>query len=154
MKPKVISFHYTLTDPEGQTIDSSVGREPLSYLEGVGQIIPGLEAELGKLKVGEKKKIGVKADDAYGQRDPQAMIEVPRDKLPTPNVKVGDQFRSNQSPLPLTVAKVSDTHVTLDANHPLAGVDLLFDVEVTDIRDATEEEQAHGHTHGPGGHEH
>ena len=154
MKRKVISFHYTLTDPTGQTIDSSSGREPLTYMEGAGQIIPGLETELGKLKAGDKKKIGVKADDAYGQRDPQALIDVPREKLPSQTVKVGDQFRSNQSPLPLTVTKVTDTHVTLDANHPLAGVDLTFDVEITTIRDATEEELAHGHAHGPGGHSH
>lgn len=154
MKRRVISFHYTLTDPSGQTIDSSSGRDPLTFMEGAGQIIPGLEAELGKLKAGDKKKIGVKADDAYGQRDPQALIDVPVEKLPSKTVKVGDQFRSNQSPLPLTVTKVTETHVTLDANHPLAGVDLMFDVEVTTIRDATEEELAHGHAHGPGGHSH
>jgi FKBP-type peptidyl-prolyl cis-trans isomerase SlyD len=154
MKRKVISFHYTLTDPSGQTVDSSVGRDPLTFMEGIGQIIPGLEAELGKLQAGDKRKIEVKADDAYGQPDPQAMIEVPREKLPSQTVKVGDQFRSNQSPLPLTVTKVTDTHVTLDSNHPLAGVDLTFDVQVTAIRDATEEELAHGHSHGPGGHTH
>jgi FKBP-type peptidyl-prolyl cis-trans isomerase SlyD len=123
-------------------------------MEGAGQIIPGLESEIGKLKTGDKKKINVKADDAYGQRDPQALIDVPVEKLPSKTVKVGDQFRSNQSPLPLTVTKVTDTHVTLDANHPLAGVDLTFDVEITTIRDATEEELAHGHAHGPGGHSH
>ncbi len=154
MKRRVISFHYTLTDPTGQTIDSSTGRDPLTFMEGAGQIIPGLEAEIGKLKAGDKRKIGVKADDAYGQRDPQALIDVPVEKLPSKTVKVGDQFRSNQSPLPLTVTKVTDTHVTLDANHPLAGVDLTFDVEITTIRDATEEELAHGHAHGPGGHSH
>jgi FKBP-type peptidyl-prolyl cis-trans isomerase SlyD len=154
MKRRVISFHYTLTDPTGQTIDSSTGRDPLTFMEGAGQIIPGLETEIGKLKAGDKRKIGVKADDAYGQRDPQALIDVPVEKLPSKTVKVGDQFRSNQSPLPLTVTKVTDTHVTLDANHPLAGVDLTFDVEITTIRDATEEELAHGHAHGPGGHSH
>jgi len=154
MKRRVISFHYTLTDPSGQPIDSSTGRDPLTFMEGAGQIIPGLEAEIGKLKAGDKRKIGVKADDAYGQRDPQALIDVPVEKLPSKTVKVGDQFRSNQSPLPLTVTKVTDTHVTLDANHPLAGVDLTFDVEITTIRDATEEELAHGHAHGPGGHSH
>jgi FKBP-type peptidyl-prolyl cis-trans isomerase SlyD len=154
MNKRVISFHYTLTDPQGRTLDSSAGGQPLTFMEGVGQIIPGLEAELQSMKVGEKKRVAVKSDHAYGPRDPRAEVEVPRSKLPTQTVKVGDQFQSNQSPMPLTVTKVTDTHVTLDANHPLAGVDLTFDIHVTEIRDATDDEIAHGHAHGPGGHAH
>lgn len=156
MTKKVISFHYTLTDPAGKTLDSSAGGEPLTFLEGVGQIIPGLESELGKMKVGDKKKVSVKAANAYGDPDPQNVIEVPREKMPGQKITVGDRFRAGQggnAPV-VTVTKVTDSHVTLDGNHPLAGVDLTFDVEITEIRDATKEELDHGHAHGAAGHHH
>lgn len=156
MAAKVISFHYTLTDPSGKKLDSSEGDEPLSFLQGVGQIIPGLEAALAKLKVGEKKKIKVEAKDAYGMRDSKHEIEVPLEQLPKKDIKIGDMFQAGQdghSP-PLTVIKLTPTHATLDANHPLAGVDLTFDVEITEVRDATPEETDHGHAHGAGGHHH
>jgi FKBP-type peptidyl-prolyl cis-trans isomerase SlyD len=154
MAAKVISFHYKLTDPKGTELDSSEGSEPLSYLEGVGQIIPGLETALAKLKVGEKKKINVAARDAYGEHDEKKLVEVPLEQLPKKDIKIGDMFQAGQHSPPLTVTKVNKTHATLDANHPLAGVDLTFDVEVTDIRDATAEEIDHGHAHGAGGHHH
>jgi FKBP-type peptidyl-prolyl cis-trans isomerase SlyD len=153
---KVISFHYVLTDSSGKTLDSSTGSEPLTFLEGVGQIIPGLESELLGMKVGEKKRVAVKAKDAYGEKDAGNVIEVPLEKMPTRTMKVGDQFRAgqdNHSPV-VTVAKVTETHVTLDGNHPLAGMDLSFDVEITEVRDATKDELTHGHAHGPGGHHH
>lgn len=147
MKPRVISFHYKLTDATGQTLDSSFGDEPLAFLEGAGQIIPGLEAELIKLNVGDKSHIVVAAEDAYGPRDESLVVEIERNRLPPGQIKVGDRFRSSQYPTPLTVTKVTDSHITLDANHPLAGQDLTFDVEITAIRDATDEEIAHGHVH-------
>jgi len=153
-KSKVISFHYTLTDATGKQLDSSDGGEPLSYMEGTGQIIPGLEAEISKLKTGDKKRVTIPADQAYGKSDPQAVVEVPREQMPKQDIKVGDQFRSNQSPLPLTITKITATHVSLDANHPLAGMDLTFDVQIMEMRTATAEEIAHGHAHGPGGHHH
>ncbi len=140
MNSRVISFHYTLTDPKGETLDSSEGREPLSFVEGMGQIIPGLESQLGKLNVGDKKRLDVKAAEAYGDRNNDLIFEVTRDRLPAKDIKVGDRFRSQQSPSPLTVTKVTDSHVTLDANHPLAGIDLTFNVEVTDMRAATEDD--------------
>ncbi len=156
MSHRVISFHYTLTNPSGEKLDSSNGGEPLTYMEGVGQIIPGLESALRALKVGDKKRFEIKAEQAYGPKDPKRVVEIPIGKFPTKNVKIGDMFRANKEPNspPLTVTKVSPTHVTLDANHPLAGVDLTFDVEVTTIRDATAEEIAHGHAHGADGHHH
>jgi FKBP-type peptidyl-prolyl cis-trans isomerase SlyD len=154
MSQRVISFHYTLTNSTGQTIDSSRGDQPLRFLEGVGQIIPGLETHLRTMQTGEKRQIHVKAADAYGERDNSLVLEVERSRLPTRTVSVGDQFRTNQYPTPLTVTKLTDTHVTLDANHPLAGQDLFFDVEITEVRPATAEELAHGHVHGPGGHHH
>jgi FKBP-type peptidyl-prolyl cis-trans isomerase SlyD len=156
MAKKVISFHYLLTDSGGKTLDSSADGEPLTFLEGVGQIIPGLETHLRAMKVGEKKSIAVKAKDAYGEKDPSNVVEMSLDKMPTRQVKVGDQFRAGQdarAPV-VTATKVTDTHVTLDGNHPLAGMDLTFAVEVTEIREATEEESSHGHVHGPGGHHH
>jgi FKBP-type peptidyl-prolyl cis-trans isomerase SlyD len=153
---KVISFHYTLTDSSGKTLDSSTGDAPLTYLEGVGQIIPGLESQLSGMKVGEKKHVVVHAKDGYGEKDPANVIEVPLDKMPAPNIKVGDRFRTGRddhSPV-VTATKVTDTHVTLDGNHPLAGMDLTFDVEITEVRDATQDELSHGHAHGAGGHHH
>jgi FKBP-type peptidyl-prolyl cis-trans isomerase SlyD len=153
---KVITFHYTLTNPSGETIDSSRSGEPLSILSGVGQLIPGLEKELATLNVGETKRIAVKAADGYGRRDESKVYEVDRKKLPNQQIKVGDRFRGGKeasAPI-LTVTAVTDSHVTLDANHPLAGVDLTFDVEVTGVREPTKEELDHGHVHGAGGHHH
>jgi len=154
MIAKVFSFHYTLTDATGTVLDSSEGSEPLVFMEGAGQIIPGLESELILMNAGDRKKVEVKAADAYGEHDPERLIEVPLDKLPKENIEVGDQFQASNQPIPLTVTKVSETHATLDANHPLAGKDLTFDVELTGVRDASDEEMAHGHAHGPGGHGH
>ena len=153
MASRVITFHYTLTDPDGRQLDSSQGGDPLSYLEGVGQIIPGLETELGKLSQGHKGKVTVAAKDAYGEHNADHIFEVPLDKMPTKEVEVGDRFRMGEedhSPV-VTVTAVEGDTITLDGNHPLAGVDLTFDVEITEIRDATEDEVAHGHAHGPGG---
>jgi len=156
MANKVISFHYTLTDSTGKTLDSSAGGEPLTFLEGVGQIIPGLESHLRAMKAGDKKNVTVPAKNAYGEKDPGNVVEMARDKMPAPNIKVGDRFRAGNTPNApvVTVTKVTDTHVTLDGNHPLAGMDLTFDVEVTAVRDATQEELDHGHVHGAGGHHH
>jgi FKBP-type peptidyl-prolyl cis-trans isomerase SlyD len=156
MSQKVISFHYTLTDSAGTTLDSSAGSEPLTFLEGVGQIIPGLEAHLRNMKVGGKKHVMVKAKDGYGEKDPKNVVEVPLEQMPTRGIKVGDRFRAGQethSPV-VTVVKVTATHVTLDGNHPLAGMDLTFDVEIAEVREATADELAHGHAHGSGGHAH
>ena len=154
MSAKVFSFHYTLTNAAGEILDSSDGREPLVFMEGAGQIIPGLESELVRLNAGEKKKVEVQAADAYGEHDPKKLIEVPLDKLPKENIELGDQFHADGQHTPFTVTGISETHATLDGNHPLAGMNLTFNVEVTGVREATLEERAHGHAHGPGGHAH
>lgn len=157
-KPRVVSFHYTLKDKAGKTIDSSDKQGPMVFMEGAGQIIPGLESELKKLKSGDKKNISVKATDAYGEYRKDMVVEVPRSQFPKgEKIQVGDRFQVSEDhePSPVfTVVTITDTAVTLDGNHPLAGQDLSFDVEVTEIRDATEEELSHGHAHGPGGHHH
>lgn len=156
MSQRVITFHYTLSDPQGETIDSSQGHEPLSFLEGQGEIIPGLERHLQGMKAQEKAKVTIPAAEAYGARDENFVVTVPLDKLPAKDVKVGDQFRADGTPegLPFTVVQMTATEATLDGNHPLAGVDLTFDVELVSIREATAEETTHGHVHGPGGHHH
>lgn len=156
MSQRVISFHYTLTDKSGKVIDASKERGPLSFMEGIGQIIPGLERQLSILKVGDKKKIQVPAAEAYGERDEQRVVKVQPDQLPTKEVKVGDKFSGGpEAHAPVfVVTNVTSTEVTLDGNHSLAGVDLIFDVELTAVREATEEELSHGHAHGEHGHSH
>lgn len=158
MKGRVVTFHYVLKNKGGETLDSSREGEPLSFLEGSGEIITGLEAQLRKLKSGDKSQITVPAVDAYGNYDKALVLEVPRIQIPNhSNVQVGDQFRAGENAQDsrlLRVTKVTDSHVTMDANHPLAGEDLFFDVEVTAIRDATLDELKHGHVHGAGGHPH
>jgi FKBP-type peptidyl-prolyl cis-trans isomerase SlyD len=156
---RVISFHYTLTDTAGEVIDTSRDQNvPFSFMEGMGQIIPGLERALALLSVGDQRKINVAAVDAYGAQDEQLMVKVPREKLPnSAELQPGDQFQAtgpNGEMLLFRVVGVEGEEVTLDGNHPLAGVDLIFDVEMIGIREATAEEVAHGHVHGPGGHHH
>ena len=156
-KPKVVSFHYTLKDTKGEVLESSVGDEPLKYLEGVGQIIPGLESAIQGLKKGDKKAVAVKAADAYGEFEEELIVQVPRAQIPKKDVEVGDRFHADsghgQTQVVLVTAVDAET-VTVDGNHPLAGQDLHFDVEVIDVRDATKEELEHGHAHGGDGHHH
>lgn len=157
LNPRVVSFHYTLKNSKGEQLESSVGSEPLMYLEGVGQIIPGLEEAIKALKAGDKKTITVKAAEAYGEIEPEMIVEVPKERLPKKDVEVGDRFHADAGDghaQVVQVTKVTDTHVTIDGNHPLAGQDLTFEVEIDSTREATQDELAHGHAHGPGGHHH
>jgi FKBP-type peptidyl-prolyl cis-trans isomerase SlyD len=153
---RVLSFHYVLTNKKGETIDSSRKGEPFAVLEGAHQIIPGLEAELFKMNTGEKKRIDVPAALAYGAHNETMKIKVPRSKLPAGDFQVGTRFSAGpQGDGPIfIVTAIEGDMVSLDGNHPLAGEDLTFDVEVTDIREATAEETTHGHAHGPEGHHH
>lgn len=153
---RVIGFHYTLTDKSGTTLDSSVGDEPLFFLEKSQQIIPGLEAVIALMNVGDKKKIEVKANDAYGEVNADLVVKVKRTQFPPDaNLQVGDQFQANNDPHSpvFTIISLDAEEVTVDGNHPMAGKDLFFDVEITAIREATEEEVAHGHAHGSHGHD-
>jgi FKBP-type peptidyl-prolyl cis-trans isomerase SlyD len=157
MSRRVIGFHYTLTDKAGTVIDSSVGDEPLIFLEQSHQIIPGLEKVLVLMNVGDKRKIEVKAADAYGEINKELLINVKRTQFPPDaQLQIGDQFQVNEdahSPV-FTIMSMNDEEVTVDGNHPMAGKDLFFDVEITTVRAATEEEVAHGHAHGAHGHSH
>ncbi len=154
---RVVSIHYTLTDDKGAEIDSSRGGEPLQYLEGAGNIIPGLEKEVSQMKAGDKKKVSIPAKDAYGEKRDDMVIDVPRTQFPSDMaLKVGDRFRGGadaHAPM-FTIMEIEGDKVKLDGNHPLAGQNLNFDVEVTEARDATKDEVSHGHAHGPGGHHH
>jgi len=142
MSQKIITFHYTLTDSDGVVIESSLNRDPVTFMTSVGMIVPGLEKEIVNFAVGDKKRVEVKAEEAYGLIDFSKFVQVPREALPKAEINVGDVFQSNAAPTPFTVKQVNETHVVLDGNHPLAGEDLTFDVEVTEHRDATAEEIA------------
>ena len=153
----VASFHYTLTDGTGKVLDSSEGQEPLSYLHGAGNIIPGLEDALLGKAVGDKLNVSVVAAEAYGVRDDSMIQTLPTDMFTgIDNIAVGMEFHAEteQGLQVVTVTSVEGDQVTIDGNHPLAGVDLNFDVEITDIRAASDEEVEHGHAHGAGGHHH
>jgi FKBP-type peptidyl-prolyl cis-trans isomerase SlyD len=155
-KHKVVTMDYTLTDDQGTVIDSSQGRDPLAYIQGVGNIIPGLEQALEGKTSGEALSVTISPEDAYGERDETLLRAVPRNLFDVDDLQVGMQFQtqSEAGMEIVTIVGVTDDDVTIDANHPLAGVTLNFDVTVVDVRDATEDELSHGHVHGPGGHEH
>jgi len=154
MSQKIISFHYKLTNSKGDVLDTSEGKEALAFLEGSNQIISGLEKELVAMSVGDKKTVNVPAAEAYGPKMDDRIAEVPREQFPK-EVEVGMMFSTDESGQNVvTVTAMTETHVTVDANHPLAGEDLTFDVELTDTREATKEELEHGHAHGEGGVKH
>ena len=158
-KDTVVSFHYTLKNKEGQVIDSSDGGEALSYLHGHGQIVPGLEnAMLGKAAGGDAFTVVVSPEQGYGLRRPELVITVPKEHWNLPEtVGVDDvvELQSNEGQrLPARIVEMKPDGVVLDANHPLAGEPLHFEIQLTAVRPATKEELEHGHAHGPGGHQH
>lgn len=154
MSQNIVTFHYTLRDPAGRVLDTSAGGEPITYLEGGGQIIEGLDAQLRGVAAGTKTRVQVPAARAYGEHDATQVQKVSRTQLPVDGeLKVGDQFQTGAdryAPI-VTVVAIDGDAVTLDANHALAGVDLTFDVEIVTVRAATAEELRHGHAHGPDG---
>lgn len=150
----VVTFHYTLRDPSGQVLDTSVGAKPVTYLEGAGQIIDGLDEQLRGAAAGLKTRVQVPAAKAYGERDPAQVQRIKRSQLPVEGeLNVGDQFQTDSDAFApvVTVAGIDGDEVLLDANHPLAGVDLTFDVEIMGTRAATAGELSHGHAHGADG---
>lgn len=153
---KVVSLHYTLTNPAGKVIDSSDGGEPLAYLHGAGNIVPGLERQVEGKAVGDSFDAVVPPGEGYGERRGPGPQAIPKQHFP-PEVEEGMQF-VGQTPegerFPLWVVGVTETEVLVDQEHPLAGVTLNFAVQIVAIRDASPEELHHGHPHGPGGHHH
>ncbi len=154
----VVSLHYTLKNKAGDVIDSSEGAEPLSYIHGASQIVPGLERELTGLKAGDSKDVVVRPEDGYGVPDPQGIFGVPRAAFPPEaKLEVGESFVGEDDEgqaVPVRVIEVRPDLIMVDANHPLAGETLYFHVDVREVREATVEELQHGHAHGAGGHHH
>ena len=155
---KVVRIDYTLKNAAGEVLDTSEGGEPLSYLHGAHQIVPGLELELAGLAAGDTKDVVVQPDDGYGQPDPQGIFGVPRAAFPPEaTLNVGDTFMGEDDEggaVPVRVVELREDTVVVDANHPLAGETLYFHVDVREVRDATLEELMHGHAHGGEGHQH
>ncbi|HET6538992.1 MAG TPA: peptidylprolyl isomerase [Chryseolinea sp.] len=152
-KNKVAGIHYTLRDNTGSIIDTSDGREPLYYLHGAGNLIIGMEEGLEGKTIGDKFQLKISPAKGYGEKDPSMTQKVPRSAFGNQEVKQGMKFQTDRGAV-VTVTDVGLDSVTVDANHPLAGVELNFAVEVMEVRNATQEELDHGHVHGPGGHHH
>ena len=146
-----VSFHYKLTDDDGISIDSSEGKEPLGYLHGAGNIIPGLEKALEGKTIGDSLTVAVTAAEGYGEVQKELIQEVAKEAFQdVDNIEVGMQFEAQTGQggtVPVTVIAVTDEIVTVDGNHPLAGKNLNFDVTIEEVREASEEELARGHLH-------
>ncbi len=164
IKHKVISVNYNLhrDNEKGEMIESTVGHAPLTFLSGMGQMIPDFENNIINLSVGDTFSFGIKSANAYGSKSDEAIIELPHEIFIQDGKLVDEVFVGNLLPLqdqhgnvvPGTVVKINETTITMDVNHPLADQDLHFTGTVLDIREATEDEISHGHVHGEGGHHH
>ena len=154
---KVITLNYTLTDDEGTVIDESKDSS-FAYLHGAGNIIPGLENALVGKKSGDTLSVSVSPQDGYGERDATKTQPVSRDMFPQDaELEIGMQFHAqgpNEETIVVTVSDIEEETVTVDGNHPLAGVPLNFAVEIVEVREASQEEIDHGHVHGAHGHHH
>jgi len=157
-KDKVVLMHYTLKNDAGDVIDSSDGGDPLPFLQGHGNIIPGLESALEGSKVGDKLDVSIKPEEGYGERMKDAIQEIPSSALKgVDEVKVGMQLQSQDkdgNSFLVSVTKIEDDKITVDGDHPLAGQTLHFSVSIESIRKAESEELSHGHVHADGQHHH
>lgn len=154
-KGKVVGFSYHLKNAQGATLDQS--DEPLLYLHGWGNIVPGLEKELEGLVDGDSRQVVIAPEDGYGTYDETLIFQIPKEELPPEAaLEIGMEFQTDteDGQMVLYVQEVRETDVVMNGNHPLAGEVLHFDVTIKSIRDATKEETKHGHVHGPGGHHH
>lgn len=151
---KVVTFHYTLSNESGEQLETSRDRDPVVYLHGYRNIVPGLEKAMAGKEVGDSFQVTVEPAEAYGERNPNNVQRIPakhfgNTKKLSPGQMV--QLQTKTGPIQALIVKIGRFNVDVDANHPLAGQTLNFDVEITDIRDATQEEVDHGHVHGAGG---
>ena len=155
-KDRVVRFHYSVSEQGAEPVESSRDGEPLAILAGHGNIIPGLEKAMEGREAGEKFAVDVAAADAYGEKREGMVQRVPKKHFGNQRLAPGMQvvLNTNFGPRPVTIAKVGMSVVDVDLNHPMAGKDLHFDIEVVDVREATAEELEHGHVHGEGGHHH
>jgi FKBP-type peptidyl-prolyl cis-trans isomerase SlyD len=155
---KVVTINFTLQDSEGNVIESTENIEPFSYISGNNQILPKLEDAVNQMLIGAKKDVLINAADGYGEYDEAAVQQVNRKEFPE-DIKLEEGMRLiANSPegkqMPFIINKIEENEITVDFNHPLAGKNLRFNVELLDVRDATPEELSHGHVHGAGGHHH
>lgn len=153
----VVEFHYTLRAAGGEVVDSSREREPVAYLHGAGNIIAGLERAMAGRSAGDRFEVELQPAEAYGERQEANVQRIPLKRLgsiPRPRPGQVLSLQTREGPVQVTVLKVGRFNVDVDANHPLSGQVLSFDVEIVSVRDATQEERDHGHAHGPGGHDH
>ncbi len=153
----VAVIDYTLRDKSGQVIDSSRGHDPLAYIHGIGNIIPGLEEALTGKGKGDSVKVEIPPEKAYGTRDDSLTMVLPRDSFEgVDDIEIGMSFQADgpDGERVITVIAMEGDDITVDGNHPLAGETLFFEVDIVEVRTATSEELNHGHVHGPGGHHH
>lgn len=157
-KNAVVTLEYILKDTDGVVIDKSSGDEAFAFIQGTGGVLPGLESALEGKQTDDALNVIIEPEEGYGQRDESMVAEVPAKQFEGDGeIMEGMQFQTSAedgSTKVVTVVKIAEDVVTIDANHPLAGMILNFDVKVLDVRDATAEELEHGHVHGPGGHHH
>jgi FKBP-type peptidyl-prolyl cis-trans isomerase SlyD len=156
-KDKVVSIHYTVSEEPGDQIETSRGRDPMRFLFGHGNIIPGLEQAIAGRTAGAAFDVVIEPEQAYGKRREDFVQRVPKKYFRDPahlQPGMSTTLSTRDGPRSVTVLKIGSSVVDVDLNHPLAGKTLRFAVEITDVRDATEEELAHGHAHGPEGHHH
>ncbi len=153
----VVGMHYTLKNDSGEIIDSSEGQAPLMFLQGGGNIIKGLESALAGSKEGDSLNVVIEPEDAYGAFNEELVQQVPKaafQGVETLEVGMRFQAQTDDGQIPVRIAAIEGDQVTVDANHDLAGERLHFDVTITSVREATDEELEHGHVHGEGGHHH
>ncbi|TKR33809.1 peptidylprolyl isomerase [Luteimonas gilva] len=155
-KDRVVRFHYTVAEQGQEALESSKEREPLAILIGHGNIIPGLEKAMEGREAGDSFAVDVAAADAYGERRDGLTQRVPKKHFGAQRLEPGMQvvLNTNFGPRAVTIEKVGMSVVDVDLNHPMAGKNLHFDVEIVDVREAKPEEVEHGHVHGDGGHDH
>lgn len=153
---RVFAFNYVLKGADGEILDASDEGQPLAFLEGTGQIIPKLEEEILTMKAGDKRTVKLDAKDAYGMPEEKMKMDVPKKELAHLDIEVGRLLQLNlgEQTKVVKIVEVTDDKVVLDGNHPLAGVDLVFDIDMVAVRNATPEETQHGHAHGASGHGH
>ena len=153
---RVIAFNYTLKNDKGEVLDASEPNQPMPFLEGRQQIIPALESVISLMSEGDKRQVTLTPAEGYGDFRADMLMEVPKEELAHIKAEVGAHLQlqlENQTKV-VRITKVGDTHITLDGNHPLAGVPLVFDIEIMLVRPATSDELKHGHAHGLHGHAH
>jgi FKBP-type peptidyl-prolyl cis-trans isomerase SlyD len=153
---KAVAIEFTLKDEAGEVMETNVGKRPLWYLHGLGNLVPGLEKALEGKGAGDTVDVTLAPSDGYGERDPKEVRKVPMRRLKAPRIQVGGRYQmeGRDGPRVVVVKSVSGDYAEVDANHPLAGLKLHFIAKVVEVKDATEEDLAHGHVHGPQGHDH